>query len=113
MVCDAVCCLLAIFFFLHACINMKDHHLILTFFLGLSTMNEVMGVTPCSIEGDLHYARVSKVSADSFESSSTSSGEYYENATRHDLIAPGLSSYFDLMHIYFYYSIKNPGYLTS
>lgn len=63
-------------------------------------MNEVMGITPCSTEG-VHYARVSKVSADSFDSSSTSSGEYYKNATSNDLVTPGLSSSSDSTYTFF------------
>lgn len=55
-------------------------------------MNEVMVSIPCSNDGSIHYARESKISVDSFDSSSTSSGEHYENSDSHDLVAPGLSS---------------------
>lgn len=55
-------------------------------------MNEVMVSIPCSNDGSIHYARESKISVDSFDSSSTSSGEDYENSNSHDLVVPGLSS---------------------
>lgn len=55
-------------------------------------MNEVMMSIPCSNDGNIHYARESNISVDSFDSSSTSSGEHYENSNSHDLVAPGLSS---------------------
>lgn len=71
--------------------NSKANHFKVTF-LGLSDMNEVMGITPCSTEENLHYARVSKVSADSADFLSTSLDACYKNETSHDLFAPGLLS---------------------
>lgn len=42
-----------------------------------------------SYNGDPQYARVSKISVDSFDSSSTSSGECYENTNGHVEVTPG------------------------
>lgn len=81
------CCLLAFFF--HARMNIEANYFKLTF-LGLSDMNKVIEIAPHINEEVLHYARVSKISTDSFDSTSTSSGEFYENTTRHDLVTPGL-----------------------
>ncbi|XP_036948271.1 deleted in malignant brain tumors 1 protein-like isoform X3 [Acanthopagrus latus] len=47
-------------------------------FPGNAPVNEATGAFT-SYNGEPHYARVSKISVDSFESSSTSSGECYEN----------------------------------
>ncbi|TWW65130.1 T-cell differentiation antigen CD6 [Takifugu flavidus] len=58
---------------------------------GPSNMNEVMVSIPCSNDGSVHYARESKISVDSFDSSSTSSGEHYENSNGHDLVAPAIT----------------------
>lgn len=77
--------------------NIKANYFKSTF-LGLSDMNEVRGITRNN-EG-VRYVRVSNVSADSFDFFSTSLGEIYENATSHDLVAPGLSSFPDFTYIY-------------
>ncbi|XP_029701387.1 T-cell differentiation antigen CD6 isoform X2 [Takifugu rubripes] len=58
---------------------------------GPSNMNEVMVSIPCSNDGSVHYARESKISVDSFDSSSTSSGEHYENSNGHDQVAPAIT----------------------
>lgn len=76
--------------------NIKANYFKSTF-LGLSDMNEVRGITR---NNGVRYARVSKVSADSFDFFSMSLGEIYENATTHDLVAPGLSSFPDFTNIY-------------
>lgn len=43
---------------------------------------------------DAQYARVSKISEDSFDSSSTSSGECYENTNGYVMVTPGQSNSF-------------------
>lgn len=43
---------------------------------------------------DAQYARVSKISVDSFDSSSTSSGECYENTNGYVTVTPGQSNSF-------------------
>ncbi|XP_030002461.1 T-cell differentiation antigen CD6-like isoform X2 [Sphaeramia orbicularis] len=45
----------------------------------------------CAVQDD--YARVSKISVDSFDSSSTSSGEDYENTRNHEVTAEPLQSH--------------------
>ncbi|KAM3596660.1 uncharacterized protein V6R79_018594 [Siganus canaliculatus] len=54
------------------------------------SQTHVMGAfTSCSTgPGDAQYARVSKISVDSFESSSTSSGECYENTNGFSKVTP-------------------------
>ncbi|XP_044028133.1 T-cell differentiation antigen CD6-like isoform X2 [Siniperca chuatsi] len=57
---------------------------------GPEPKNEVMGAfTSCNGDPtDPQYARVSKISVDSFDTSSTSSGECYENTTHYVMIPP-------------------------
>ncbi|XP_042363110.1 deleted in malignant brain tumors 1 protein-like isoform X2 [Plectropomus leopardus] len=52
--------------------------------------NEVMGAFTCHNGGpaEAPYARVSKISVDSFDTSSTSSGEFYENTNDYSAVTP-------------------------
>lgn len=61
------------------------------FFLASESRNEVMAVIPNCTDGatEPQYSRVSKISVDSFDSSSTSSGEYYENTDGYVIVTPG------------------------
>lgn len=66
------------------------------FFSGTESRNEVMGTFPSyNAEATAaQYARVSKISEDSFDSSSTSSGECYENTNGYVMVTPGQSNPF-------------------
>lgn len=50
-----------------------------------------MAVIPNGADGvtEPQYSTVSKISVDSFDSSSTSSGEYYENTDGYVIVTPG------------------------